>query len=183
MHHFSALAGGMALSLMLIPITARSTEQFLLEVPRAMREGSLALGANKWRTIATRDRAGGAQGHHDRHDSGRGAHLRRNGAAAVHQSQQSVLEHGPFRADGVAAGHDLQLRHHLLTKTGTARRGPPVWFCWRSYCSLILQREWLFRVEHRCPDKGANGYGQSTWVHHHKRLSTSRQTQMTPTRH
>jgi len=53
MHHFSALAGGMALSLMLIPITARSTEQFLLEVPRAMREGALALGANKWRTIAS----------------------------------------------------------------------------------------------------------------------------------
>lgn len=53
MHHFSALAGGLALSLMLIPITTRSTEQFLLEVPRSMREGALALGANKWRTIAT----------------------------------------------------------------------------------------------------------------------------------
>lgn len=53
MHHFSALAGGAALSVMLIPITARSTEQFLLEVPRSMREGALALGANKWRTIAT----------------------------------------------------------------------------------------------------------------------------------
>jgi len=52
-HHFSALAGSTALSLMLIPITARSTEQFLLEVPRAMREGSLALGAQKWRTIAS----------------------------------------------------------------------------------------------------------------------------------
>jgi phosphate transport system permease protein len=51
--HFSALAGSIALSLMLIPITARSTEQFLLEVPRSMREGSLALGAQKWRTIAS----------------------------------------------------------------------------------------------------------------------------------
>jgi phosphate transport system permease protein len=53
LHHFSALAGSLALSLMLIPITARSTEQFLLEVPRSMREGSLALGAKKWRTIAS----------------------------------------------------------------------------------------------------------------------------------
>jgi phosphate transport system permease protein len=53
MHHFSAFAGGLALSIMLIPITARSTEQFLLEVPRSMREGALALGANKWRTIAS----------------------------------------------------------------------------------------------------------------------------------
>jgi phosphate transport system permease protein len=50
-HHFSALAGAVALSLMLIPITARNTEQFLLEVPVSMREGSLALGAPKWRTI------------------------------------------------------------------------------------------------------------------------------------
>ena len=53
MRKFSALAGSLALSLMLIPITARSTEQFLLEVPRSLREGALALGANKWRTIAT----------------------------------------------------------------------------------------------------------------------------------
>ncbi len=53
MHGFSALAGGFALSLMLIPISARSTEQFLQEVPSSLREGSLALGAAKWRTIAS----------------------------------------------------------------------------------------------------------------------------------
>jgi len=53
MHGFSALAGGLALSLMLIPISARSTEQFLQEVPMSLREGSLALGASKWRTIAS----------------------------------------------------------------------------------------------------------------------------------
>jgi phosphate transport system permease protein len=53
LHGFSALAGGVALSLMLIPISARSTEQFLQEVPSALREGSLALGASKWRTIAS----------------------------------------------------------------------------------------------------------------------------------
>jgi phosphate transport system permease protein len=53
MHRFSALAGGFALSLMLIPITARSTEQFLQEVPRTLREGALALGASRWKTIVT----------------------------------------------------------------------------------------------------------------------------------
>jgi phosphate transport system permease protein len=52
MRGFSAFAGGVALALMLIPITARSTEQFLQDVPRALREGSLALGASKWHTIA-----------------------------------------------------------------------------------------------------------------------------------
>ena len=53
MHGFSAYAGAFALSLMLIPVTLRSTEQFLLSVPRPLREGALALGASKWKTIAT----------------------------------------------------------------------------------------------------------------------------------
>jgi phosphate transport system permease protein len=53
MHGNSALAGGLALSLILIPITARSTEQFMSSVPQTLREGALALGASKWKTIAT----------------------------------------------------------------------------------------------------------------------------------
>ena len=51
MHRFSAWAGGFALSLMMIPIGLRSTEQFLHAVPNPLREGSLALGASKTRTI------------------------------------------------------------------------------------------------------------------------------------
>jgi len=51
--HFSALAGGFALGLMMIPITLRSTEDFLLAVPKALREAAMALGASKWKTIAT----------------------------------------------------------------------------------------------------------------------------------
>jgi phosphate transport system permease protein len=51
--HFSALAGGLALAVMVIPITVRSTEEFLRAIPGTMREGAMALGASKWRTIAT----------------------------------------------------------------------------------------------------------------------------------
>jgi phosphate transport system permease protein len=51
MHHFSAWAGGFALSLMMIPIGLRATEQFLRGVPVSLREASLALGASKTRTI------------------------------------------------------------------------------------------------------------------------------------
>src|SRR6266436_5902683 len=51
--HFSTMAGGFALGLMMIPITLRSTEEFLLAVPRALREAAMALGASKWKTIAT----------------------------------------------------------------------------------------------------------------------------------
>jgi phosphate transport system permease protein len=51
--HFSTLAGAFALGLMMIPITLRSTEEFLNGVPRMLREGAMALGASKTRTIAT----------------------------------------------------------------------------------------------------------------------------------
>src|SRR5216684_895722 len=51
--HFSTLAGGFALGLMMIPITLRNTEEFLHAVPRELREGAMALGASKSRTIAT----------------------------------------------------------------------------------------------------------------------------------
>ncbi len=51
--HFSTLAGGFALGLMMIPITLRSTEEFLRGVPNALREAAMALGASKWKTIAS----------------------------------------------------------------------------------------------------------------------------------
>src|SRR4029077_5031600 len=52
MHHFSTLAGGIALAIMVIPTVLRNTESFLRDVPSSLREGSFALGANKWRMSA-----------------------------------------------------------------------------------------------------------------------------------
>ena len=49
MSHFSALAGGVALALIMIPIVARTTEEMLKLVPHSLREGALALGAPQWR--------------------------------------------------------------------------------------------------------------------------------------
>jgi phosphate transport system permease protein len=48
--HFSALAGGMALGAMMIPLVARATEEMIRTVPPALREAALALGYPKWRT-------------------------------------------------------------------------------------------------------------------------------------
>ncbi|MBI3399776.1 MAG: phosphate ABC transporter permease PstA [Acidobacteria bacterium] len=48
---FSALAGGLALGVMMIPIIARTTEELLLLVPGTMREGALALGATHARAV------------------------------------------------------------------------------------------------------------------------------------
>jgi len=53
MHHFSTVAGGFALGIMVIPTVIRNTESFLRGVPSSLREGSFALGANRWRMIAT----------------------------------------------------------------------------------------------------------------------------------
>ena len=50
---FSALAGGVALGIMMIPIIARTTEELLLLVPGTMREGALALGATRARAVFT----------------------------------------------------------------------------------------------------------------------------------
>jgi phosphate transport system permease protein len=50
--HFSTLAGALALSLILIPVVVRSTEQFLRAVPEALREGALALGSRQWQALA-----------------------------------------------------------------------------------------------------------------------------------
>jgi phosphate transport system permease protein len=51
--HFSIFAGGFALSVIFIPIAVRTTEQFLQGVPQSFREAALALGAPKWKAIAT----------------------------------------------------------------------------------------------------------------------------------
>jgi phosphate transport system permease protein len=51
MHTFSALAGGVVLGMMMIPLVMRTTEEVLQLVPGGYREASLALGISKWKTI------------------------------------------------------------------------------------------------------------------------------------
>jgi phosphate transport system permease protein len=48
--HFSALAGGIALGAMMVPLVTRTTEEMLKVVPTSLREAALALGYPKWRT-------------------------------------------------------------------------------------------------------------------------------------
>ena len=51
MHRFSALAGGIALAMLMLPTVTRTTEELLKLVPDALREAALALGVPKWRAI------------------------------------------------------------------------------------------------------------------------------------
>ncbi|HKS74186.1 MAG TPA: phosphate ABC transporter permease PstA [Terriglobales bacterium] len=48
--HFSALSGGVALGIMMIPTITRTTEEMLLLVPNAVREAAYGLGVSRWRT-------------------------------------------------------------------------------------------------------------------------------------
>ena len=49
-HGFSALAGGVALAIMMVPTICRTTEEMLLLVPQALREAAYGLGVPRWRT-------------------------------------------------------------------------------------------------------------------------------------
>ena len=62
MGHFSALSGGVALAIIMMPIVARTTEEMIRLVPQSMREAALALGAPVWRMslgVVLRAAAGG----------------------------------------------------------------------------------------------------------------------------
>ena len=53
MGHFSALSGAIALGIIAMPVIVRTTEDMLRLVPKSLREGSAALGAQPWRTITS----------------------------------------------------------------------------------------------------------------------------------
>ncbi len=51
--HYSALAGGIALAIIMFPTIVRTTEEMIKLVPQSLREGSLALGAPEWKTTVS----------------------------------------------------------------------------------------------------------------------------------
>ena len=51
MGHFSAIAGAVALAIIAIPVTVRTTEDMLNLVPQGMKDASTAMGAYHWRTV------------------------------------------------------------------------------------------------------------------------------------
>jgi phosphate transport system permease protein len=53
MHSYSALAGGVALAIIMVPIVARTAEESLRLVPNSMREAALALGITRWRAVVS----------------------------------------------------------------------------------------------------------------------------------
>ena len=108
--HFSALAGGIALGFMMIPIITRTTEELLNLVPSTLREGALALGATRSRAAFTVMLPGRAAGHHDRHPRLARAHRGRDGAAPLHVLFEPILVDDALAADRVPDRAGLHVR-------------------------------------------------------------------------
>ena len=121
--HFSAIAGGVALGIMVIPITVRSTEEFLRAVPGSLREGAMALGRQQMADDSD-GRVARSEGrnHHGRaaRSSARGG---RDGTAALYRFQQSFLESGLGSAHCLASGDDLYVRDRSLRRLASAGMG------------------------------------------------------------
>ena len=92
MKQFSALAGGVALGVIMIPIVTRTTEEMIRLVPASLREGALALGAPQWRVTMGVVLPAAGFGHRDGRDAGDGARLGRDGAASVYGLRQPLLQ-------------------------------------------------------------------------------------------
>ena len=112
--HFSALAGGVALAIMMVPTITRTTEEMLLLVPQAVREAAYGLGVSRWRTTLSITLAHRDLGRHHRSDAGVCPGGGRDRTAAVHGVRQPVLELEIGAAHGGAVAADLHLRDFAL---------------------------------------------------------------------
>ncbi len=123
MKHFSAFAGGMALGVMMIPIAVRTTEESLRAVPLMLREGALALGTSKWKTVATVVVPAAMRGI----VTGIMLTLARVAGETAPllftALQQSLLEFGLESAHRLFAGDDLYLRDRSLRRLASASLG------------------------------------------------------------
>ena len=121
MGHFSGLAGGVALAVIVMPVVVRTTEDMLTLVPNALREAATSIGLPRSMSISARLLPGGARRNGDGRAAGGRADQRRNRAAAVHLAEQPVLEHEPQRADGEPAGRHLPVCAQSLQGLAVAR--------------------------------------------------------------
>jgi phosphate transport system permease protein len=120
-HRFSALAGGIALGFMMIPIITRTTEELLNLVPSSLREGALALGATRARAAFGVMAPGGAARDHD------GILVALARIAGRPRPLFTSFNNQYFRAaDQPMASLTVQVYTYAIsrTTTGTGRPGP-----------------------------------------------------------
>ena len=127
--HYAAIAGGVALAVIMVPIVARTVEEVLRLVPNSLREAALALGAPKWK-VDPRDRApDGARRRHHRVGPRAGAlcaaRPRRSCSPLWETTSSAPICSGPSERCRCRSTATRSPR----TTTGTPRRGAPR-SCW-----------------------------------------------------
>jgi len=120
MRHFSALAGGLALASLLIPIAVRSTEEFLKLVPMSIRESALALGVPAVEGNLTSGHSHRDAGALNGRLIGSVAGVGRDGAALVYGVRKSILERGLDEPHLPPCGDDL-----YVCRIALRRLAPP----------------------------------------------------------
>ena len=124
MGHFSGLAGAIALSLIMLPIIARTSEEMFKIVPRRMREGTMALAMPRWRAITSVYIPTVAGGIMTGIVLAVSRAVGRDGAAALHLPGQQLRGHRPQPPDvGAAALHVPERAEHRLPGGAGARLG------------------------------------------------------------
>jgi len=127
---FSALAGGLALGIMMIPDHRSHDGGVAPSRARSMREGALALGATRARAVFTVVGTGCAAWYRHRHRPGAGQGCRRDGPAPVHVVQQSLLHDQSHRAGVIHHRAGVYVRHLAIRRLAPAGVG---WrWCWCS---------------------------------------------------
>ena len=112
--HFSALSGGVALGIMMIPTVARATEEMLLMVPNVDSRSGVRAGHSQVADDALDHAAHRFGRSHYRLHAGVCPRRRRNRSAAVYRVRKPVLEPESQSAHGGAAAADLHLCHLAL---------------------------------------------------------------------
>ena len=124
---FSALAGGLALGIMMIPLIMRTTEELLLLVPQSLQEGALALGATRARAVFTVVLPAALPGIITGILLALARIAGETAPLLFTAFNNRFFSTDPPPADLDADGAGLHLRQRRRTRTGTGRRGPARW--------------------------------------------------------
>ena len=123
MGHFSALSGGIALSMIMLPVITLSTEETLLLIPGSLREAALALGVSYPRTILKVILPAGHERHRHRCPARRCPGRGGDSAPALHLIRKPVHGGEHLQAHGLPAPDHLRLCHQSVRGLARPRLG------------------------------------------------------------
>ena len=126
---YSAIAGGVALAVLMLPTVMLTAEQSVRMVPQRMKDAAFGMGCTEtqtvWKVVLPTALPGILTGHHAR-GGGRGRQL---GAAPLHRALLQLLDRQLHGADGLAARSSSTTSRACRSRTRSSSPGRPRW-CW-----------------------------------------------------